>query len=54
MGLRKMVRQYKRNNEEYLKIKKTIEQEVNRFLLEGKETFELRSLLFNGINETGS
>ena len=47
MGLRKMVRQYKRNNEEYLKIKKTIEQEVNRFLLEGKEllSFALYSLM---------
>jgi hypothetical protein len=32
-----MVRQFKRNNEEYLKIKKTVEQEVTRILLEGKE-----------------
>jgi hypothetical protein len=47
MGQRKMVRQFKRNNEEYLKIKKTVEQEVNRFLLEGKEllSFALYSLM---------
>jgi hypothetical protein len=41
VGLRKMVRQFKRNNEEYLKIKKTVEQEVTRILLEGKELLNL-------------
>lgn len=41
MGLQKMVRRFKRNNEEYLKIKKTVDQEVNRFLLEGKELLSL-------------
>ena len=40
-GLAKMVRRYKRNNEEYLKIKKTVEEEVTRFLLDGKGLLNL-------------
>jgi DNA-binding CsgD family transcriptional regulator len=49
MGLRKMVRQFKRNNEEYLKIKTTVEQEVTRILLEGKE---LLSFAFYSLMES--
>jgi hypothetical protein len=51
MGLRRMVRQFKRNNEEYLKIKKTIEQEVTHILLEGKE---LLNLAFYSLMESMS
>lgn len=40
-GLVKMVRRFKRNNEEYLKIKKTAEQEVTRILLDGKGLLNL-------------
>ena len=40
-GLAKMVRRFKRNNEEYLKIKKTVEQEVTRILLDGKGLLNL-------------
>ena len=36
-----MVRRFKRNNEEYLKIKKTVEQEVTRILLDGKGLLNL-------------
>ena len=41
VGLAKMVRRFKRNNEEYLKIKKTVEQEVTRILLDGKGLLNL-------------
>jgi|SRR5918994_5130831 hypothetical protein len=37
----KIVRRFKRNNEEYLKIKKTVEQEVTRVLLDGKGLLNL-------------
>ena len=40
-GLTKMVRRFKRKNEEYLKIKKTVEQEVTRILLDGKGLLNL-------------
>ena len=40
-GLAKMVRRFKRKNEEYLKIKKTVEEEVTRFLLDGKGLLNL-------------
>jgi hypothetical protein len=40
-GLAKMVSRFKRKNEEYLKIKKTVEEEVTRFLLDGKELLNL-------------
>ena len=40
-GLKKIVRRFKRNNEEYLKIKKTVEQEVTRVLLDGKGLLNL-------------
>jgi hypothetical protein len=48
-GLRRMVRRFKRHNEEYLKIKKTVEQEVTQFLLGGKE---LLSLAFYSLMES--
>ena len=41
VGLAKMVRRFKRNNEEYLKIKKTVEQEVTSILLDGKRLLNL-------------
>jgi hypothetical protein len=41
MGLKKIIRRFKRNNEEYLKIKKTVEQEIIRVLLEGKGLLNL-------------
>jgi hypothetical protein len=41
MRLKKIVRRFKRNNEEYLKIKKTVEQEVTRVLLDGKGLLNL-------------
>jgi hypothetical protein len=41
MGLKKVIRRFKRNNEEYLKIKKTVEQEVTRILLDGKGLLNL-------------
>jgi hypothetical protein len=44
-----MVRRFKRHNEEYLKIKKTVETEVNQFLLGGKE---LLSLAFYSLMES--
>jgi hypothetical protein len=44
-----MVRRFKRHNEEYLKIKKTVEQEVNQFLLGVKE---LLSLAFYSLMES--
>jgi DNA-binding CsgD family transcriptional regulator len=37
VGLRRMVRRFKRHNEEYLKIKKTVEQEVTQILQGVKE-----------------
>jgi hypothetical protein len=40
-GLAKLVRRFKRNNEEYLKIKKTVEEEVTRILLDGKGLLNL-------------
>ena len=40
-GLAKMVRRFKRKNEEYLKIKTTVEQEVTRILLDGKGLLNL-------------
>ena len=49
VGLRRMVRRFKRHNEEYLKIKKTVETEVNQFLLGGKE---LLSLAFYSLMES--
>jgi hypothetical protein len=49
VGLRRMVRRFKRHNEEYLKIKKTVEQEVTQFLLGGKE---LLSLAFYSLMES--
>ena len=36
-----MVRRYKRNNEEDLKIEKTVEEEATRFLLDGKGLLNL-------------
>ncbi|HKG89578.1 MAG TPA: hypothetical protein VKA95_14755, partial [Nitrososphaeraceae archaeon] len=41
MGLKKIIRRFKRNNKEYLKIKKTVEQEVIRNLLDGKGLLNL-------------
>ena len=40
-GLGRMVRRFKRHNEEYLKIKKTVEQEVNQYLVGGRELLNL-------------
>lgn len=44
-----MVRRFKRHNEEYLKIKKTVEQEVNQYLVGGKE---LLSVAFYSLMES--
>ena len=48
-GLGRMVRRFKRHNEEYLKIKKTVEQEVNQYLVGGRE---LLSLAFYSLMES--
>ena len=39
--LKRVVKLFKNNNEEYLNIKKTVEQEVTRLLLDGKELLRL-------------
>lgn len=52
--LKRLVKRFKDNNEEYLKIKKTVIQQVTSILFDGKRFTTPVSILFDGLDENRS